>query len=316
MKEIYTVQLPQETRDLLESLSSEISGLKQRIEEMEILMAISEADFTLLKNRVADVETVVTDLISLVDGTITQVEQNTAGVTTLTGGLETVTGQASSLAEADTLFEGALNELIGRLNAIEEKHVTMAVRDLSLAFADENPDAAGIQVTQNIALPLTDEYESSIVWSSSDASIVGADGIVTRPTYSEGNATATLNATITYGNQTGLKEFTIEVLALAISDVEKLERDIPFLSMDSFDEDTVTAGIQVTQSMALPWMVGVYESSVTWASDNEAYVASDGTVTRPLFGEADVVVNLTATITNGLASDTRVFSVTILAATE
>ena len=57
----------------------------------------------------------------------------------------------------------------------------------------------------------------------------------------------------------------------------------------------------ITQSLSLP---SEFEGcSVSWQSDAPSVIAADGTVARPLL---DTAVNLTATLTKGAASDTKV----------
>ncbi len=52
--------------------------------------------------------------------------------------------------------------------------------------------------------------------------------------------------------------------------------------------------------------------TISWASDNAAVIATDGTVTRPAYGSGDATVTLTASISSGTESDTAEFSVTVL----
>ncbi|VDG99193.1 Uncharacterised protein [Lysinibacillus sphaericus] len=52
-------------------------------------------------------------------------------------------------------------------------------------------------------------------------------------------------------------------------------------------------------------------SAISWASTNPA-VSTTGIVTRPIFSAGDATGNLTATITKGTATDTKVFAVTVL----
>jgi hypothetical protein len=52
---------------------------------------------------------------------------------------------------------------------------------------------------------------------------------------------------------------------------------------------------------------GLHGTSVSWASSG-SYITSAGVVTRPGTAQGDTAVDLTATITRGSASDTRVFS--------
>ncbi len=66
----------------------------------------------------------------------------------------------------------------------------------------------------------------------------------------------------------------------------------------------------VTLDIGLP-PTGSYGSVVTWESDNPGTIDVNGIVTRPDYGIGDVVVKLTATITNGSSSDTKDFFLTV-----
>jgi len=58
---------------------------------------------------------------------------------------------------------------------------------------------------------------------------------------------------------------------------------------------------------------GSNSSTITWASSNTEVISNDGqTVNRPDFASGDVAVTLTATLTKGLVTDTKVFNLTVL----
>ena len=64
---------------------------------------------------------------------------------------------------------------------------------------------------------------------------------------------------------------------------------------------TIPDADMILENISLPSSIG-FGSVVTWTSSNEAVVATDGTVTRPTDGDAEVT--LTATVTIGSASET------------
>ncbi|MDA3901730.1 MAG: cadherin-like beta sandwich domain-containing protein, partial [Spirochaetes bacterium] len=66
-------------------------------------------------------------------------------------------------------------------------------------------------VTQNITLAANGSNGTTITWTSSDTTVIAADGTVTRPTYGSGDATVTLTATITKNGVSETKTFTITV---------------------------------------------------------------------------------------------------------
>src|SRR5690606_16892738 len=75
----------------------------------------------------------------------------------------------------------------------------------------------------------------------------------------------------------------------------------------ALDKAELTLPATTTEDLVLPTEL-TKGSTVVWASSNEAVIALDGKVTR---GENDVVVTLTATLTNGAETDTKEFEITV-----
>ena len=174
-------------------------------------------------------------------------------------------------------------------------------------------------VTENLTLPTTGKYGSTIVWETTNPDIISETGEVTRPEFEEGNAhvqlTATLTKEIGYGGLvktiTDQKVFNITVVKkdpvgpiadeLAVkADKEYLEKNFGYNFVDS--------------NMTLP-LIGAYGSDISWQSENESWISIDGdkaTVTRPSWTIGDQKVKLTATITKGSAQEQIEFIVTVL----
>jgi hypothetical protein len=72
----------------------------------------------------------------------------------------------------------------------------------------------GDTITESLTLPSKGTYGSAITWESSNASVIKADGIVTRP-IDGADVQVTLTATIKLGKEEIIKEFTFTVLALS-----------------------------------------------------------------------------------------------------
>lgn len=66
-------------------------------------------------------------------------------------------------------------------------------------------------VIADLKLPLVGTRHSSIAWQTSDASIISAAGVVTRPEWDETAGVAQLTATVTKGSTTASKTFTLNV---------------------------------------------------------------------------------------------------------
>ena len=76
--------------------------------------------------------------------------------------------------------------------------------------------------------------------------------------------------------------------------------------------NTDLGNVTVSLTNPLP-ATGANGSAITWESGNTAVVSHDGqAVTRPLSSAGDATVTMTATITKGTVSDTKVFTLTVL----
>ncbi|MDO4478308.1 MAG: cell wall-binding repeat-containing protein [Lachnospiraceae bacterium] len=83
---------------------------------------------------------------------------------------------------------------------------------------------------------------------------------------------------------------------------EKVALDKAALTID-------TADILENKTLSLP-VSGENGAAISWSSDNEAVIANNGAVTLP--AEGTVTVKLTATLTLGLASDTKEFEIKVI----
>ncbi len=83
---------------------------------------------------------------------------------------------------------------------------------------------------------------------------------------------------------------------------------------DILGENADLADVTDALTNPLPSVGSVNASTVTWSSSDADVVSDDGqTVVRPAFADGGATVTMTATITNGLASDTKDFVLTVLA---
>lgn len=134
-------------------------------------------------------------------------------------------------------------------------------------------------VQQNLNLPATGASEyTSISWESSAPDVIAADGTVTRPSE---DTEVTLTATLTLGNVSDSKQFTVTVPK---SDPQG---DLQLYA----DQLTLNAGY-VSSDLTLPDVSGA--AAVSWASSDEDVISASGTVTRQ---DVNTEVKLTATLT-------------------
>ncbi len=182
----------------------------------------------------------------------------------------------------------------------------VAADKASLEIGYLGSDSAG-SVTQNVTLPTSGSSGTTITWGTSNSGVITIGGVVTRPTFGLGDATVTLTATITKGSASDTKDFIITVKQTPPTDTEAVAADTTSLVIGYSGLDSAGS---VTQNVTLPTS-GSSGTTITWVTSNSSVVSIDGTVTRPSDGSGDITVILTATITKGIVSDTKDFTLTV-----
>jgi hypothetical protein len=238
-----------------------------------------------------------------IDGsTISWASSNSAVVTTAGVVNQPLTGDAGVTLTANITVGAASDTktfpltVKGQLTDAE----AVAAAKAALAIGYASGDAA-TSVTQNLILATTGLDGCTVSWSSSDSAI-SADGTVSRPV--TGDLPVTLTATLTHDAATDTKNFIVIVKA-QMTDTQAVAAAKEALLIGYAESDSAAS---VTQNLSLP-LTGSSGCTVSWASSDPTLVSSDGTVTRPLYGDAQVT--FIATITSHEASDTADFTVTL-----
>ena len=236
-----------------------------------------------------------------------QVGQNTAVdvlPSQIGNGTTTVNNIGRSNYAADRYLQGAVREFLVYDRALTAEEVAaIALDDADRVAGDEAALDLGdtSAVTADLTLRTTGDFGSAITWASSDASVVSATGVVTRPAPLEPAASATLTATITRGGESATRTFEVTVLP---------EED------DQARADAAAADLAVVHAddvrghLTLP-TTGLHGATVTWTSSDPAVVAPDGIVQRPAHGAGDVTVTLTADVVVGAGQATRTIDLTV-----
>jgi len=92
----------------------------------------------------------------------------------------------------------------------DSSHADVLAAKESLTLGFTGSDTAET-VTGNLALDLTGANDVAISWATSDASVVSAAGVVSRPAAGQSDAEVTLTATLTKGTETETKTFTVTI---------------------------------------------------------------------------------------------------------
>ncbi len=188
--------------------------------------------------------------------------------------------------------------------ATDEEAVIADKAHLQIGYASGDSEN---NVTQDVTLPTTASNGSTVSWSSSVLGAITNGGVVTRPAYNAPDTVVTLTATITKGVYTETRVYDVIVKKSAITDTQavaddKASLDVLYAAGDYAANVTRNIGLVTTLANG---------SSVAWTSDDLVSIATDGTVTRPIFADGDKTVTLEATITKGAVSDTKQFILTV-----
>jgi hypothetical protein len=199
------------------------------------------------------------------------------------------------------------------LKVIEKEGTDLEMLDIDTKKVDilygENDSSTS--VTEDLTFAYTGSKGTSIVWESSDSSIIliNADsGQVTRPTITEGDRTVTVTATLSRASETEKVVYEVIVKAQENSEensIKLMEADLADLEVGyRFSDDNTSVTTHVILAV-----IGEKASSIKWSSNN-IVVANNGTVVR---GDVDTQVLLTATVTNGTSIGVKTFTLTVKA---
>ncbi|MES0489554.1 MAG: immunoglobulin-like domain-containing protein [Leptospirales bacterium] len=162
----------------------------------------------------------------------------------------------------------------------------------SLSITYGGADTAS-SVTQDVGLDTSGANATTITWVSSDTAVIQIDGIVIRAA-GPGDTAITLTATISKGSQSAIKIFNVTVIQVPATDDLSIVDDVAALVIQYGAGDNINS---VTQDVGLS-VAGSSGTTISWSSNNAA-IATNGTVTRPVFGSGDAVVHLIATVSKG-----------------
>lgn len=164
-------------------------------------------------------------------------------------------------------------------------------------------------ITQSLTLPQAGSNGTTINWQSSDPSVISTLGVVTRPNHDRENKQVTLTATIAKGGSSDTKVFVVQVLKAVQTDNDAVENARQVLMPVFSGVDSISS---VKQSLQLP-VNGADGTAISWSSSDPAVISATGAVTRPAAGQPKKTVDLTATITKGGATTTKVFTISVIA---
>lgn len=131
-------------------------------------------------------------------------------------------------------------------------------------------------------------------------------GKVTRPNYGAGDGELVLTATVTVGSVTKIIKYDASVKEKGMTDTQIVAADKLALEFP-VDQNNIKENVQLPS-------VGTNGSTITWQTNKDSVMTADGVITRPVNGapSSSGLVTMTATITKGNITETKVFECTVL----
>ncbi len=172
---------------------------------------------------------------------------------------------------------------------------------------------SGDEIRDNLAFRTSFANGVKCSWMVSDPAIIKSNGEVINPAVGEGSVNVTVTATVYKNSAEMEKTYTFTVLPFE-NDGEIVEKAMQMLSFSKLSTDEITA---VKKQLSLPenWK---YNTRIEWESSDESLIsiADDasgkiGLVHRPVFGNGDGQVTLTAKITYNEQEKIKPFNITV-----
>ncbi|MET8979521.1 family 43 glycosylhydrolase [Streptomyces sp. NPDC004539] len=219
------------------------------------------------------------------------------------GGTTTANYIGKSVYPGDKLFQGKIRDF----RVYDRALTNSEVETLSLPVATQGvaADKAALTlgdtsaVTADLTLPKSGTAGgSNITWASDTPDVVSASGAVKRPAAGQPAAEVTLTATIRKGSVSDTKSFEVTVLPM-FDDATAVRQAADALTVHNLGD--------ARGNLTLP-ATGDFGTKVAWTSANPDLVSADGVVHRPAHGAGAATADLTATVTKGAESTTRVLT--------
>jgi hypothetical protein len=194
----------------------------------------------------------------------------------------TTTAETTTTEETTTVEE----------TTTEEFDFTTLVAALKTEYAD-TLDNEEFVATDDLTLVSTIQ-EVSVSWSSNNTDLLSDAGVVTRPSYNEGNQTVVLTATLTVGEQTEDVQFFVTIQKLDKSDAERAGE--VFTIVTAFPTKEKWTSVDELEFLSSGQDLDGVEYNVTWSSSHPEIIATDGSITQPETEDVDVTITATINI--------------------
>ncbi|MDO8649926.1 MAG: hypothetical protein Q7K33_01280, partial [Candidatus Berkelbacteria bacterium] len=177
------------------------------------------------------------------------------------------------------------------------------------AFNFSSPAVIGVVNEGAHTISLTVPFGTSLTSLTPTITITGVSVSPTSGTAR--NFTSPATYTVTAANAT-TQAYVVTVNISANPDIASVAADKAALVDNSIKgANFALSNITVALTNPLP-STGANGSTITWVSNNTSVVSNNGqTINRPAFASGNATVTMTAAITKGVVSDTKVFTLTV-----
>lgn len=148
------------------------------------------------------------------------------------------------------------------------------------------------ETKENLQLPKEGPNQTVITWVSETPAVLSNTGLVTRPAVGESDANVKITATVTKGEESQTKEFTVKVFAWTTTDEIENAKSLITWELIAGTNSSIN---MVTANLVLPAVIG-RQVPIAWKTSNADFCDSDGTITRPTYTQGPVIISVTATL--------------------
>ncbi|MCG8452636.1 MAG: hypothetical protein MI717_05605 [Spirochaetales bacterium] len=195
--------------------------------------------------------------------------------------------------------------IVPALAATDAEAVAAAAAALTPGY--QGGDTAS-DVTNNLVFVTSGLHATQISWNASALSSITDSGTVTRPSYSAGDESGTLQATVSKGIATTVVSFSLTVIRLPIGDALAVTEAAAALAIQYQSGDSASS---VTDNLGFP-STGLHSTNVSWNASALSSVLNSGVVNQPLFADGNESGTILATVSRGAESSVVNFPITVM----
>ncbi len=212
-----------------------------------------------------------------------------------------------------------------RMLYIDNMTITQLYTDAEAVAADAAAlDLGDVSALESdIVLPTMGEYGSTIVWSSSDETVISNTGAVTRSVGEDKQVTLTATMYRIWGGTDGSnpdhKPTATKTFDCTVKGMEDMNSYLnSFLKNITLSDLTSEGASMITSNLTLTPLYDVTDSDIVinWTSSDENVISKTGVVTRDAYLDKDVTLTLELAIPAAGARVTKEFNLRVLATDE